>query len=785
MTSHLGPKMSNVQTSFHWLMCLFACLLAGCGGLVNSNAPDEAPPRAYSPTVVVNNNQKPSLEPFRDEWETENVQALSGQNFMELQESAGKLNLNEDFTIEVCFRWQGDVFEEVGGVQYLCGDEAWRFMHESVEADRSVGWVLRVHPGEASETASMKVDFTVAAEDSNWISVVSPEVAYDQGWHRIAARRKGDVLQVFLNGEVVGETTIAEPLVASHTPVYIGPVRHALENRRFDGEISWLNLANKAIDVQPASPAEFPQPDDDTVAFVLCDEGKLPLDMSRHKHRVLMNGAELVGRDPAPLAPFRHWYQDLEAAKEKAAAQGKDLFIAFDGSDWCGWSVRMAETVYQHPYFLRYASSRYVLVFVDFPKGDYAISNVHNAERNDELARYYEISGFPQVVLADAQGRPYGYEGFSETPAEFTQQLTQWQELKKERDAALAAVQQAESAAEKLEAVRGAASRLLQMNVARFYPQLASQWNEIVSQHDPSNEQGVSELVLLLQIQSDLKQVQDKNPLQLRSIAERVTSWKETHEFQDRNHAAGAHLWAARCLLLADDAEAARGHIEAGMEFKPDEFGILASLSLLDLQFGEEKDFVAGTAFVVSSQGHLLTNDHVIDDIDNIGVQFDSDDEILNAKVVARDRIHDMAILQIDASARKLQPLAISSAEPRRGQGVAAFGFPGGSVLQLTRGIISSQTAQGMLQLDCLINPGNSGGPLCGRDGTVAGMVTAKSVSAFGVDSYGFAIPSSQLTEFLSKHSVKVATAETEDERLDWDEVDAIVSPGVAMIIAR
>ena len=121
---------------------------------------------------------------------------------------------------------------------------------------------------------------------------------------------------------------------------------------------------------------------------------------------------------------------------------------------------------------------------------------------------------------------------------------------------------------------------------------------------------------------------------------------------------------------------------------------------------------------------------------------------------------------------------------------MGAFGYPGGgavgSGLKLTEGIISSppdQTPDGMLLLDCRVNPGNSGGPLCDRYGNVVGVVTAKSLSGFGIDSYGMALPAGAVRDFLEKHLPGHEDQAPGTEELAWDEIDRLIAPSVVLVL--
>jgi hypothetical protein len=103
----------------------------------------------------------------------------------------------------------------------------------------------------------------------------------------------------------------------------------------------------------------------------------------------------------------------------------------------------------------------------------------------------------------------------------------------------------------------------------------------------------------------------------------------------------------------------------------------------------------------------------------------------------------------------------------------------------LTRGNVSGQTPDGYALLDCRVNPGNSGGPLCDAAGRVVGVVSAKSRSSETVESYGLAIPSATVNEFLAKTLPDGAprAAARSTRKLGWEEVNDRVAPSVVMIV--
>ena len=160
-----------------------------------------------------------------------------------------------------------------------------------------------------------------------------------------------------------------------------------------------------------------------------------------------------------------------------------------------------------------------------------------------------------------------------------------------------------------------------------------------------------------------------------------------------------------------------------------------------------------GSGFVISADGYILTNNHVVSGATTVKVKFDSGDEYA-AEVVGLDQGSDVALLKIDAK-KALPWLRLGSSEAARvGDWVVAVGNPLGLGHTVTAGIISAkgrevpelEALEEFIQTDASINPGNSGGPLIGLDGTVIGMNTA---IVSGANSVGFSIPSDHLAFVL------------------------------------
>ncbi len=154
-----------------------------------------------------------------------------------------------------------------------------------------------------------------------------------------------------------------------------------------------------------------------------------------------------------------------------------------------------------------------------------------------------------------------------------------------------------------------------------------------------------------------------------------------------------------------------------------------------------------GSGMIVSPQGHIVTNWHVVNGASEVSVQL-SDGRTLPARVAGVDRRSDIAVLKVDAEG--LIPIAFGDSEHVRvGQMVFAVGNPFGLQETVTQGIISakgrrtaSEAANEFFQTSTTINPGNSGGPLIDIHGRVIGINNFILSRSGGSEGIGFAIPS-------------------------------------------
>jgi serine protease Do len=161
-----------------------------------------------------------------------------------------------------------------------------------------------------------------------------------------------------------------------------------------------------------------------------------------------------------------------------------------------------------------------------------------------------------------------------------------------------------------------------------------------------------------------------------------------------------------------------------------------------------------GSGVVVTAEGHIITNNHVVDQVDEIEVQL-SDGRTKKAKLVGSDALVDLAVLKIDEPG--LKPLKFGDSDAvQAGDFVVAIGNPFGFEETVTDGIISSKGRPNRvdgfgdyLQTNAAINPGNSGGPLVNLRGEIIGINTAIISRSGGSQGIGFAIPSNSVKTAL------------------------------------
>jgi len=192
-----------------------------------------------------------------------------------------------------------------------------------------------------------------------------------------------------------------------------------------------------------------------------------------------------------------------------------------------------------------------------------------------------------------------------------------------------------------------------------------------------------------------------------------------------------------------------QNNIEVYHRVIPSVVNITSKTMAYDFFWGPVPEEGQGSGFIIDKQGHILTNYHVVGDASSLEVTLHNK-KTYRAKVIGRDRGHDLAVIQIDAP--DLTPAVLGESKNLQvGQKVFAIGNPFGLTGTMTRGIISSlrpiRSPEGAyieeaIQTDAAINPGNSGGPLLNSHGEVIGInsmiATGGSNQSAGI---GFAIP--------------------------------------------
>lgn len=153
-----------------------------------------------------------------------------------------------------------------------------------------------------------------------------------------------------------------------------------------------------------------------------------------------------------------------------------------------------------------------------------------------------------------------------------------------------------------------------------------------------------------------------------------------------------------------------------------------------------------GTGFIISADGYIITNQHVINNADQITVKLTGKKQSLPARIVGQDYELDLAVLKIEGEGYPTLPMGDSD-KMRVGDWVVAIGQPYGLDHTVTTGVVSAKgrpitiqdrNYKNLIQTDAAINPGNSGGPLLNMRGQVIAINTAVNAQAQGI---GFAIP--------------------------------------------
>jgi len=195
-----------------------------------------------------------------------------------------------------------------------------------------------------------------------------------------------------------------------------------------------------------------------------------------------------------------------------------------------------------------------------------------------------------------------------------------------------------------------------------------------------------------------------------------------------------------------------------------------------------EKKNALGSGFIISEDGYIVTNHHVVAQADKVQVSLRESEETHEAEIVGTDEETDLALLKIDVE-RELPSLDFGdSGQIEPGEWVVAIGNPFGLSHTVTAGIVSAKGRvigagpyDNFIQTDASINPGNSGGPLLNLQGEVVGINTAIVAQGQGI---GFAIPSSMAKDIIFQlkeyHTVKRGWLGVTIQDVDQDTAQAL-----------
>ena len=169
----------------------------------------------------------------------------------------------------------------------------------------------------------------------------------------------------------------------------------------------------------------------------------------------------------------------------------------------------------------------------------------------------------------------------------------------------------------------------------------------------------------------------------------------------------------------------------------------------------------SGTGFLVSKNGYMITNHHVIDGCVNVKALFNSKE--YNVNIIATDKVNDLAIIKANLKSEKF--FSVSNDDAQLLEEVIVAGYPLGKqvseAIKATTGTITALVGMGdnyaEFQTDAALNSGNSGGPILNNKGNVVGIAVAK-IQEEGVESFNFGIKSSILQIFAKANNIKFVT---------------------------
>ncbi|UCD08471.1 MAG: trypsin-like peptidase domain-containing protein [Dehalococcoidales bacterium] len=191
---------------------------------------------------------------------------------------------------------------------------------------------------------------------------------------------------------------------------------------------------------------------------------------------------------------------------------------------------------------------------------------------------------------------------------------------------------------------------------------------------------------------------------------------------------------------------------------KPSVVAINTEITITDFFSRESTQEAAGSGWIISEDGYIVTNNHVVADAQSITIILD-DGQVYDAEIIGTDPLTDLAVIKIEAENLPAAQVGDSS-RLRIGDWVVAIGNSLGLGIRATQGIVSrmdvslqvdaSQVLYGLIETDAAINPGNSGGPLVNLAGEVIGINSVKQVQV-EVEGVGYAISTEEAVPIIEQ----------------------------------
>ncbi|HEX7262087.1 MAG TPA: thioredoxin fold domain-containing protein [Luteolibacter sp.] len=187
------------------------------------------------------------------------------------------------------------------------------------------------------------------------------------------------------------------------------------------------------------------------------------------------------------LAGGEGWSIDFAAAKKEAAESKKDLLLDFTGSDWCPPCIMLNKEILSQDAFKAGVKDKFVLMELDYPKDKSKLSE-DTIKQNEELAKKYQIKGFPTILLCDAEGKPFAATGYQPGgPEAYVKHLDTLRAKKTVRDESFASAAKSEGVAKAKALVAALGAMGLEDSMIQsFYGDVSEQ----IKAADPKDETG-------------------------------------------------------------------------------------------------------------------------------------------------------------------------------------------------------------------------------------------------------------------------------------------------------